>query len=122
MSRRHLYDHWPVVLGRCADCSIGTYTIGEWYMVRDEVWERAWAGRRKPWHALPGQEILCIGCLEKRLGRTLKPSDFTDSVEGGHNQKSTRRSVAAKIRSNSRKACARPIKPKPRAIVWIVGK
>jgi hypothetical protein len=67
---------WPVVLGRCADCSIGTYTIGEWYMVRDEVWEEAWAGRRKPWHALDGQGILCIGCLEKRIGRTLMAWDF----------------------------------------------
>jgi hypothetical protein len=52
---------WPVVLGRCADCDIGTYTIGEWYMVRDEIWEAAWAGRRKPWHRIPGQEVLCIG-------------------------------------------------------------
>jgi hypothetical protein len=40
-------------------------------MVNDEVWEAAWACRRKSWHALPGQEILCIGCLEKRIGRTL---------------------------------------------------
>jgi hypothetical protein len=33
----------------------------------------------KPWHALDGQEILCIGCLEKRIGRTLMSSDFTDA-------------------------------------------
>ena len=36
------------------------------------AWEQAWAGRRKSWHgAVPGQEVLCIGCLEKRVGRTL---------------------------------------------------
>lgn len=35
-------------------------------------------GRLKPWHRLPGQEILCIGCLEKRIGRTLTACDFTD--------------------------------------------
>jgi hypothetical protein len=60
--------HYPVVLSACADCAVGTNRAGEGYMVRDELWERAWAGRRKPWHALPGQEVLCIGCLEKRLG------------------------------------------------------
>jgi hypothetical protein len=62
----------------CADCGVGTFTIGEYYMVRDEVWDSAWAGRRKPWHALDEQEILCIGCLEKRIGRTLMTVDFTD--------------------------------------------
>jgi hypothetical protein len=32
------------------------------------VWEQAWAGRRKPWHGkVIGQEILCVGCLEKRI-------------------------------------------------------
>ena len=42
------------------------------YMVKDDVWEQAWCGRRKSWHGkIPGQEILCIGCLEKRLGRTI---------------------------------------------------
>jgi hypothetical protein len=50
-------------------------------MVRDEVWEQAWAGRRKAWHGkLPGQEILCIGCLEARIGRTLKRDDFAALV------------------------------------------
>ena len=47
-------------------------------MVKDKLWEAAWAGRRKPWHALPGQQILCIGCLEKRIGRTLMACDFTE--------------------------------------------
>ncbi len=63
----------------CADCCVGTLTIGEYYMVKDDVWKQAWAGRRKPWHALDGQEILCIGCLEKRIGRTLMACDFTDA-------------------------------------------
>jgi hypothetical protein len=55
------------------------FTLGEWYMVHDEVWQQAWADRLKPWHALPGQQILCIGCLEARLGRTLMACDFTDA-------------------------------------------
>jgi hypothetical protein len=61
----------------CADCCVGTFTIGEYYIVKDDVWEQAWAGRRKSWQRqVPGQEILCIGCLEQRLGRTLTKHDF----------------------------------------------
>ena len=77
MSRRR--PHIPVVLSRCADCGVGTDTIREYYMVHDRIWEQAWAGRRKPYHGkVPGQEILCIGCLEARLGRRLTRSDFTN--------------------------------------------
>jgi hypothetical protein len=66
----------------CADCGIGTLTIGEYYIVHDHVWEQAWAGRRKPWHgADSGQEILCIGCLEHRIGRTLMRCDFDFTPE-----------------------------------------
>jgi hypothetical protein len=67
----------PDIRSRCADCDVGVFTIGEWYMVTDEVWEQAWAGRLKPWHEMDGQQILCIGCLEKRIGRTLMAWDFT---------------------------------------------
>jgi hypothetical protein len=50
-------------------------------MVHGRVWEEAWDGRRrKSWQELvEGQEVLCIGCLERRLGRTLVASDFTDA-------------------------------------------
>jgi|SRR5262245_42339514 len=40
----------------------------EVYMVRDSVWKAA--GME------PMGGCLCIGCLEKRLGRTLTPKDF----------------------------------------------
>jgi hypothetical protein len=79
---------WPRITTACADCGVGTITLGEWYMVKDELWERAWIGRRKSWHhqlldgvvdVVPGTEILCIGCLEHRLGRTLVACDFTDA-------------------------------------------
>lgn len=78
---------WPRMTTGCVDCGIGTDTLGEYpYMVRDDVWEQAWAGRRKSWQCprpdgriVEGQEVLCIGCLEKRLGRTLVASDFTDA-------------------------------------------
>lgn len=74
------YQGWPVCISNCADCGAGTNQIHENYMVRPDVWEQAWAGRRKPWHGkIPGQEILCIGCLERRIGRTLMRRDFTDA-------------------------------------------
>jgi hypothetical protein len=67
----------PVVDTQCVDCGLGTRTAHEYpYMVCDEVWELAWVGRRKSWSA-PGMEVLCIGCLEARLGRRLTRADFT---------------------------------------------
>jgi hypothetical protein len=33
---------WPLIVSACADCGIGTIRLGEWYMVRDDVWEQAW--------------------------------------------------------------------------------
>ena len=70
------YNGWPAVLSNCADCGVGTNTLGENYVVHDEIWQQAWAGRLKPWHELDGQQILCIGCLDKRIGRTLVSCDF----------------------------------------------
>jgi hypothetical protein len=65
---------------RCADCGLATITAGEWYMVGNGVWDEAWLGRREPgWRHVPFCEILCIGCLEARLGRTLTAHDFTDA-------------------------------------------
>jgi len=66
------------ILSHCADCGLGYITEGEYCMVKNEVWEQAWVGRLKPWHALPGQQVLCIGCFEARIGRTMIASDFTD--------------------------------------------
>jgi hypothetical protein len=62
----------------CVDCTVGTMTLDDYSCVHDSVWEEAWRGRRKPWHVIDDQEILCIGCLEKRIGRTLTRHDFTD--------------------------------------------
>ncbi len=70
-------------------------------MVRDDVWEQAWANRRKPWHSLPGQQILCIGCLEKRLGRTLMPCDFTDWPVNNPNKRNASARLRARLNSNA---------------------
>jgi hypothetical protein len=82
------WPNWPQRLRRrpplcttnCVDCGIGTITAKEFYMVKDDVWEQAWHGRRKWWYRkVYGQEVLCIGCLEERIGRTLTKDDFTDA-------------------------------------------
>jgi hypothetical protein len=70
----------PTIVTRCCDCGLGCNEAREWYMVKPKVWKEAWAGRRKPWHELPGQSVLCIGCLEQRIGRRLCAGDFADTV------------------------------------------
>lgn len=57
----------------CLDCGTDTNPT-EYYMVRDRIWEQAGmvAKRRYDDHV-----YLCIGCLERRLGRELLPEDFT---------------------------------------------
>ena len=51
----------------CVDCSVCTNEINEYYMVHNHLWTRA------------GMTfgMLCIGCLETRLGRQLTSADFT---------------------------------------------
>jgi hypothetical protein len=66
----------------CCDCGIDTLAIDEFYMISNDVWDQAWAGRPrypKMYGGLNAAEILCIGCLEKRIGRTLCRTDFTDA-------------------------------------------
>jgi hypothetical protein len=51
----------------CLDCHDDVLGAGEYYLLRDEVWLKANPQR---------QGMLCIGCVEKRLGRRLTPEDF----------------------------------------------
>lgn len=51
----------------CLDCGTNTAFSDEYYMVHDTVWDSV----------VKGGGMLCIGCLEGRLGRTLTPQDFT---------------------------------------------
>jgi hypothetical protein len=66
---------YPFDNSNCADCGLDTIEAGEWYGVHDEIWLQAWDHISR----LPGQQILCTGCLEKRIGRRLTPRDFTDA-------------------------------------------
>jgi hypothetical protein len=54
----------------CLDCGVNTSKISEYYVVHDEVWLKANPDRAG---------MLCIGCLETRLGRKLTPRDFDDA-------------------------------------------
>jgi hypothetical protein len=65
------YDDTP-----CSDCGAPTLSAepgvrAEYYMVHNEVWAAA--------GAKPADMVLCIGCLEKRLGRQLTPEDFSEA-------------------------------------------
>lgn len=53
-------------IGDCVLCGVNTYQIGEYYMVRKRLWDKYGAG----------DEMLCVGCLERQMGRKLKAADF----------------------------------------------
>ena len=55
----------PLVDFSCKDCASD---YDEDYMVQNDFW-KAYGG---------GDGMLCIGCLEKRIGRKLRRQDFTD--------------------------------------------
>jgi hypothetical protein len=54
----------------CKDCAVNTSAIGEYYMVTDDLWAKAGMA--------PDGGMLCIGCLETRIGRQLIAKDFPD--------------------------------------------
>lgn len=54
---------------KCKDCSVDTLDIAEYYMVSNCVWAEAGGGKG----------MLCVGCLEKRIGYRLHAKDFTSA-------------------------------------------
>jgi hypothetical protein len=58
----------------CADCGMHTSAKGEWYLLRNEIWEQAWPGTASD--QVGEGHFLCIGCVEARLGRKLTRADF----------------------------------------------
>lgn len=54
----------------CLDCRQDTGKMREHYFVKTEIW-------MKVHHSVYG--MLCVGCLENRLGRQLRADDFTDA-------------------------------------------
>ncbi len=61
----------------CMDCSIDTSSrgISEFYMVHNYIWDSVTKDNPK--------RMLCIGCLELRLGRQLNKFDFTGAFVYG---------------------------------------
>ncbi len=53
----------------CLDCKENTSKMNEYYFVHTTLWLSV---------VKDNKGMLCIGCLEKRLGRTLTAKDFTD--------------------------------------------
>ena len=51
----------------CLDCKVDTNAINEYYTLENEVWLEANPADRG---------MLCIGCVENRLGRSLRRQDF----------------------------------------------
>lgn len=51
----------------CIDCHQDTGKIKEFYFINTNTWLTALGSK---------QGMLCIGCLEKRLGRELRQDDF----------------------------------------------
>jgi len=57
----------------CVVCTVCVFDISETaYMVRHDVWEATGLENRGG--------VLCIGCLEALLGRTLMPEDFPKCI------------------------------------------
>lgn len=54
----------------CLDCGKDTLKAKEYYMIHNHLWKLA----NPQVHGM-----LCLDCLEKRLGRELRPADFTDA-------------------------------------------
>jgi hypothetical protein len=57
------WKHWS-----CVDCGKPTFQTTDYYMVKNELWKRFGVG----------EEMLCISCLEKRMGRKLTKEDLLD--------------------------------------------
>ena len=65
----------------CIDCGVNTSTIGEYFVLRDEIWSAAVPDR---------SGMLCVGCCETRLHRRLVPADFMAVPANFFNAKSPR--------------------------------
>jgi hypothetical protein len=52
----------------CNDCSVNVVTIGEFYMLTDDIWTDQLG--------LGWDDNLCIGCLETRIGRKVSFADM----------------------------------------------
>lgn len=64
----------------CKDCGVDIHSINELCYINDALWK--YVCSRKP--EIDTRYVLCIGCIEKRLGRQLTPNDFVSCELNGH--------------------------------------
>jgi hypothetical protein len=74
ISKKELERH------RCLDCGVNVIKAGEYYMLIPQIWEGQLG---LGWH-----DNLCLGCVEKRLGRRLRGwrSDTPDFMLSGQEE------------------------------------
>jgi hypothetical protein len=53
---------------RCVDCGVNVIRIGDYYMLRSAIWQDQLG---LGWH-----DNLCIACVEQRLGRKLRLTNW----------------------------------------------
>ena len=75
MYRNNKGDDWHLCDAHasdcCMDCEKHVSEFNEYYMVKSDIWYSVVINDEE-------YRYLCIGCLESRLGRELRPEDFTD--------------------------------------------
>jgi hypothetical protein len=79
----------------CVDCDKDTDKSGEYYMVRDEVWAAS--------KIEPHGGMLCLRCLERRIGREIDGADFTAQCPS---RKAWNKHVAARAKAKDAAAPA----------------
>jgi hypothetical protein len=91
----------PGFIAFCSDCA--RPIPDEWYVVKKAVWEQAWPGTsmKGAHEPMPKKHFLCIGCLEKRLGRRLKRRDF--DMRRDHNSPKHSPGMSRRFRNRLRK-------------------
>jgi hypothetical protein len=104
-------NHRQIARHKCKDCGVNVIKIGEYYMVSPQIWQDK---LRLTW-----ADNLCIGCLEKRLGRKLRQNDFITWPEnpGGYanSERYSRRVLGDQLFAISK---LKPGEPLPRGWKW----
>lgn len=71
---KHSTDYMRCGRFACQDCGHDVKQMGEMFMLKDDLWIHLVHGCEQGW-----ANMLCVGCVEERLGRKLKPWDFTNA-------------------------------------------
>lgn len=70
-------------LWKCMECHVNTLGTSHYYMVRNELWKEITSKKFKG--HLHEKGMLCLNCVEKRLGRKLTLDDFDLNIPVNYN-------------------------------------